>query len=187
MNGFKPNSGLSLLELLVALAIMAVIGAGLAQSFGLGIRVWETSRSIQAQQEPLILRTTLRDWIEQTTPPNRLLPHDNTFTGDQNGFAFLTLATTPFEAEAAALRVNVQGSESGLDMTLTYLNDSGDGIRTETRHLSDGLPVFSYYSQAVDVDDWLESWTSESTLPSLIRIEIQTPNWPEFTVTPMLR
>lgn len=187
MNRMKPNGGLSLLELLVALAIMAVIGAGLAQSFGLGIRVWETSRSIQTQQEPLILRTTLRDWIEQMTPPNRLLPQDNTFTGDQNGFAFLTLAATPFEAQAAALRINVWGSNAGLDMTLTYLDDNGDGIRSETRHLSDGQPVFSYYSQTPNMDDWLEIWTSKSIIPSLIRIEIQTSDWPEFTVAPMLR
>lgn len=187
MNRFKPNSGLSLLELLVALAIMAVIGAGLAQSFGLGIRVWETSRTIQTQQEPLILRTTLRDWIEQMTPPNRLLPQDNSFVGDQNGFAFPTLAATPFEGQAAALRVNAQGSEAGLDMMLMYLDDSGGAIRSETRHLSDGAPTFSYYSQAPDTDDWQEKWISESTSPSLIRIEIQTSDWPEFIIAPMLR
>ncbi len=182
---FHHDEGLSLLELLIALALMAIIAAGLSQSLGLGIRVWETSQRIDEPEEALILRARLRGWIERAEPPNRLLPFDNEFTADQDGFSFLTLAPTPHMPEAAAMRVSITRSPDGLIMMLTYLDDFGEPLETDTRKLSESEPLFSYFDDAEP--GWVPEWQEKSYLPALVKIEVDSDDWPEFTVSPLLR
>jgi len=184
---FRPDSGLTLLELLVALAIMAVIAAGLAQTFGQGLRIWETSKTIQTRQEPIILRTLLRNWIEQAVAPNRLLPHDNSFTGSNIGFSFLTLHSTPYNTLAAAQKISVFATGESLKVTIAYLDDAGNQISIETRQLSDNTAIFSYFMKTSEGGEWVSKWADKSILPDLIRIESLDQNWPEFTVAPLLR
>ncbi|MEE9455327.1 MAG: prepilin-type N-terminal cleavage/methylation domain-containing protein [Paracoccaceae bacterium] len=184
---FRSDSGLTLLELLVALAIMAIIAAGLAQTLGQGIRVWEASKTVQSRQEPIILRTHLRNWVEQAVAPNRLLPHDNSFSGNNMGFSFLTLHRTPYNALAAAQRIRVYATIDKLFVTIAYLDDAGDQISNETRQLSDSTAIFSYFIRTSEGGEWTPKWSDEPTLPDLIRIESLDPNWPEFTVAPLLR
>jgi len=187
---FNNRSGLSLLELLVALAIMAVIATGLSRSLGLGVRVWESSQSIQEREEPLILRSQLRDWLEQALPPNRLVPFDNSFIGTTTGFSFLTLAETPFAANTAALRIEVTSADRLLILRVSYLDDMEIVIRSEERILThfETPPEFSFYSTEADKEGWQSSWDSELLLPELVKIEFPTfvPQWPEFTVAPLL-
>lgn len=183
---FKLNSGVSLLELLVALAIMAMIGAALARSFGVGIRVWENSQVVQEQQEPLVLRTKLRDWLERATPPNSVTDYDMNFYGNSDGFSFLTQGNIPYE-NSSALRVSITNTNNVMNMEITYLDYGGEKIRTDTRQLSSVQGTFSYYIEDTNDARWVEEWVTENQLPALIKIETSDDNWPEFTVAPLLR
>lgn len=184
---FHSNSGLSLLELLVSMALIAVIAAGLAQSMGQGIRVWEVSKTVQARQEPIILRTALRSWIEQAVPPNRTLPYDNSFSGSNNEFTFLTLQATPYNSLSAAQRIHVFATTSSLNITISYLDDSGKQVSSTSRVLMDSTATISYFLEASDGGRWVSSWANDAELPRLVRIESTASNWPDFTVAPLLR
>lgn len=180
----NSRSGFSILELLIALALMGLIAGGLASTMGLGARVWERSQTLQNNEVPAALRILLRNWVIQMTPPKRTLPFDHPFVGTPNRFSFTTLAELPSSPDVAALYIKVHTDINGLQMTIEYLDDGGSVKRSEERPLNDAEMIFSYYARGTDL--WLTEWSDDRHLPDLVRIESKSvnPYWPEFTVAP---
>jgi prepilin-type N-terminal cleavage/methylation domain-containing protein len=186
------NSGLSLLELLIALALLALIAGGLAASMGLGVRLYDRT-SIQSDEvDEIALRIRLRALLAAAEPPSPSLPFPGGLEGNANGFAFTTLAASQLFPESAALRVIVTGENGALQMRIEALDDNGRGFDNLSRTLATEISglSFGYYDDAEDSAAWLATWTETTRLPALVRIEAEagsTPDWPEFTVRLRLR
>ena len=67
----RNSLGFSLLELLIALALLAAIGAALASTTQTSVQVWKRTTSTDAQLEAIVLRGQLRRWIQDAKPPSR--------------------------------------------------------------------------------------------------------------------
>lgn len=181
------RSGFSILELLVALALLALIAGGLASTLGVSARVWEQSVVMQQGNNAIILRTQLRRWLTQATPPHRQMSFDHPFIGTSREFSFVTLAILPTAPDAAAMKVSVQSHSGALMLSVFYLDDDGNSFRQADYPLSDGEAQFTYYDRSSDL--WFASWANHEDLPDLIKIETLHPNpdWPEFSVAPIFR
>jgi len=180
------RSGLSLFELLVALALLALIATGLAGALGMAVNVWDRSANLVASAEEVALRSRLRIWLRNATPPTRLTPFPAKFIGSPDGLSFVTLSDTPFSPEAAALRVTVTASGRSLSLTAQSIDDEGATISNIEGILAEDIsPRFSYYAPDTDPPDWQDTWENTAHLPALVRIEApegSVPEWPDFVV-----
>ena len=188
-NKFTPRSGLSLLELLVSLALLALIGAGLAGAFGLGTQVWTRSQALGIHAQEIALRSQFRRFLSQALPPTRLTPFNAEFNGEANQLTFVTLAETPSVQSAAATRMTLQVRNSTLVLVTEFLDDEAGVISSlEDLLVAEAQEIrFDYFNAD---GEWVDAWSDPSTLPRLVRIRIaegSIPAWPEFTVRLLLQ
>ena len=102
---FTRQTGLSLFELLIALALLAFIAMALASSFSLGGRLFVKSAQIAALSDELALRSRLRGWLGAATPPSLLTGFALKFEGKSDQLTFVTLTPTPFAPDAAGMAI----------------------------------------------------------------------------------
>ncbi|WP_108813225.1 prepilin-type N-terminal cleavage/methylation domain-containing protein [Loktanella sp. Alg231-35] len=181
------RSGMTLMELLVALVLVAVIATGLASSTSLGIQVLDRTRNLEETSAEIALRLRLRHWLRTATSPATVTDHGTGIVGDATGIQFTTLAPAPFAPQSAALRMTVNISAQAIILRIEELDDDGGVIATHDRTLATGISgaEISYYSNEPDAVGWRDHWDNPNRLPLLIRIiadEGSTPAWPEFTV-----
>lgn len=184
---FTSKSGLSLFELLIALALLAFISMALVSSFSLGTRLFVKSTEIAALSDELALRARLRVWLGAATPPSLLTGSALKFEGQSDGLTFVTLMPTPFAPNAAGLTISLISEGNTLSLTALAFDDDGKEIShysgilaREAQQIS-----FGYYASAGGVSGWHDVWTDTARLPDLVRIEMSEssqPDWPEFTV-----
>lgn len=184
---FTSQSGLSLFELLIALALLAFISAALASSFSLGSRLFVKSTQIAALSDELALRSRLRRWLSTATPPSLLTGFALKFEGQSDGLTFVTLTPTPFAPDAAGLTINVAISDKTLSLTAIAFDDDGKKISNYSGILAENVTQikFNYYTVEEEELGWQNSWTNTARLPDLVRIEVGEGSqleWPEFTV-----
>jgi hypothetical protein len=188
----NARSGLSLLELLLALALLAAIAGGLVGTVGLGIRLNDRTSALAEEHDPLAARRLLRALLQSALPPDRITPFDPGFRGDADGFSFVTLSSRSLAPDAAAIRIAVTVQGSDLVMEVETIPDQGQGRTVLTGLLATGAEsvTISYFDQHADPPGWSASWESDARLPDLVRVEIpigSQPDWPEFTVSTALR
>ena len=184
---FTRQSGLSLFELLIALALLAFIAVALASSFSLGSRLFVKSTQIAALSDEYALRSRLRGWLTSATPPSLLAGFSLNFEGQSDGLTFVTLTPTPFAPDAAGLSVSVKSTGNTLTLTAITFDDDGKELSQYTGLLAGNAPDirFSYYLSTGETPGWQNEWTKTARLPDLVRItmgEGSQPEWPEFTV-----
>jgi hypothetical protein len=186
------SSGLSLMDMLVALALLGLIGAGLGATMTLMLRAGDRADHAEATAPALTARALLRRWLAQATPPGRLTSVDPHLEGTVDRLDFVTLAPTPFAPDAAALRVSVLMEDEVLMLRATPLDDdgrAGDPIVRPLATLADGL-VIDYYDARAVPPGWADAWSGEAPyLPDLVRIRLEDgsePAWPAFVVRPLL-
>lgn len=184
---WNKRSGMTLLEVLVSLALVAVIAVGIASSTNLGVQVLDRTDRLDQTNPQIALRTRLRHWLSTATPPSVLASFDTRLTGDATSMTFTTLSPTRFAEESAALQVNVFVAGNDLRLLLTSVDDAGMPIATYERVLAEDLAnlSISYYTDDPEGYGWRGTWDDPNKLPVLVRIvadEASTPEWPEFTV-----
>ena len=159
---FTSQSGLSLFELLIALALLAFISAALASSFNLGSRLFVKSTQIAALSDELALRSRLRGWLSAATPPSLLTGFALKFEGQSDGLTFVTLTPTPFAPDAAGLTITVAISDNTLSLTAIAFDDDGVEISSYSGLLAENTAhvKFSYYAVENEELGWQNSWTN---------------------------
>ncbi|WP_421700982.1 type II secretion system protein GspJ [Aliiroseovarius sp.] len=185
----SPRAGLSLFELLLSLALLALIAAALSGSLSLGLRLYERADQNAPELDALTLRLQLRHWLDRAAPPHLLTPFPAGFNGGPEQLTFTTLAETPFAPKAAALRVGITLQDDTLRLTATALDHEGKEIDSWTRDLATGAMGLRihYYQPGEPTGQWLDTWPPGTALPALVRIELDpgsTPDWPELTQRP---
>lgn len=189
---FGRKSGLSLLELLVSLSMLALIGAGLAGAFELGTQIWSRTSALGEHRQEIELRRQLRRYMTQAMPPSRTAAIGRPFSGSKDGLSFLTLAPTPFAPNASAMRLALSVQDDGLQLTTEMIDEDGAIIGSWSDVLVQEADQISlqYWSSAAEPPGWQSEWTNTTQLPELIRISVSEgskPSWPEFVVRPLLQ
>lgn len=184
MNGRK---GFTLLELLVALALLALIGVGLAGALQLGTKTYVRSQSLGTNALEIAARAQLRRLLVTATPPNLLTPFPKEFSGTQTSLSFVTLAPLGFARHAAGMRVDISNVERELTMLITLFDDAGTTMESLSYTLAsqiDGL-AFRYFTGNPETGEWRDDWVDTASLPQLVSITSDagsSPYWPEFSV-----
>ncbi len=174
------------MEVLVALALLAVMATALVSTTALGIRVLRATETLDETSAELALRLRLRDWLGKAARPSLLAGFPTGVSGDALNMTFTTIAPTPFAPDAAAMQISVRLAED-ITLNVGLLDDEGGVIRTYDRLLAMGTSNarISYYDAAGEEPGWRDAWEGGGKLPALVRITADAgslPEWPEFTV-----
>lgn len=200
----RREGGFTLLELLVALALVGLIVAMLFGSLRFGIRVWEAgNETIEASAELRLVQGFIRRQLGQAFPVVRSKRSGDSyveFDGQRDSLAFVA----PMPAHL--------GGGGLYQITLTVERSSGDYSLLMARRLfhpdvdddvDDDEPMvlieglrdieFAYFGAEDNTrsPEWHSEWREMDRLPSLVRIAAEFPRdekrqWPELVVAPVI-
>ncbi len=169
----NPKSGVTLLETLIGLLVMAMVAGLISAGFGTTTRFWDRSRQASDRAEQALARRDLRFWLEHALvspvpgDPRPLLE------GTSDRLTFQRFPTGGQFWEGSAAEVSVR------DPWAPPQTAVGPGaVSREDRHASalaaeDTALRFSYWGQrtATEPAGWHAAWPPEAGLPGLIRID----------------
>ncbi len=186
-----PISGLSQLEVLIALAIMGLITVVLANALSFTGRLLQRTIPLSQQVEHALARDTLRRWAEDMPLSYRAEPGRLAVLGTQNSLTLRTLihdgtfwggavSTVKLAALDGDLRVDVNGTEdqTGTPVERTLI------LATEVQNLS--IQYFGIHDEEPRTG-WHREWKVAVGLPDLIKIEWETKDGrpaPPLTLRP---
>ena len=206
INGERQQAGFTLVELLVAMTLLAFLSVSLFGGLRFGARSWEAVVYSSADRDDIAsTQTFLRDRLAQLMLPGPGKLGDFNEDGSLNGgpekvefiapwLSALSLGglyrfTVWYEDEFIGngrLMLRWQPAEADPDA----LEELGD--LAGQRVLLDGVAEFdlSYYG-AVDEDaepEWLDQWENPDAPPRLVRVQLAFAEagrvWPVFIVAP---
>src|SRR5690349_516259 len=175
-------TGFTLLEMLVALTLMALIGVYLSSAIGTGRRAWELRDRIDESSSTSTIREFLRRQIEQAWPA-----FESTGSGEQrlvfSGSADRIEFVSPLSDGTnwgGLYRFVISENAGGAAIHVTGDLFRPGGTRSAAAFDRDLLNSvqklsFSYYgSTSPDVKpDWHDTWLSDSGLPQLVLMKIE--------------
>jgi general secretion pathway protein J len=192
----RNDSGFTLLELLIAVALLGLLSFILASSMRFGVQVWarshnalETAHGIREAQ------TALMDGLARAYP---LSGHGSNGQADFDGATGSIAFVAPSETLPGALeRVSVSLEPDGDDNVIVKratleLARGGDTRRTILcRHVK--TLSFEYFGADSQIDEptWRKEWRNKPRLPSLVRVRMTLDGmpkslWSQFVVATRL-
>ncbi len=200
------NAGFTLVELLVALALLGLLASLMFGGFRFGVRAWERvgahadhASDIQWAQGFLRRRPNeaalVRAAIEDRNPPVL-------FDGGPNSLAFVTVLPVYGDVGGhSVLRLSLRPGKTGGELVLGWAPHRFDAEDLEDelvdeRVLLDGVERIELaYHGRQDPDSprasWLSEWREADALPGLVRIRLvfaegSRRRWPDLVVSPMV-
>lgn len=170
------RAGVTLLELLIALWVMAAAAVILASTLGLAGRALARVGAEAADVEDITARVVLRRWIEG-------MPAGAQLVGDGAGMSFGTLIDEPPLSAADVTEVRVSGADGAVRAV------AGNGVLVADLAGEGVLVALSYFGAPEPGLEagWRNDWpaTAES-LPDLVRISYETQGRvaPPLTIIP---
>ena len=183
MTNRNSRSGLTLLETLIALAIMSMLAAMLSSGLNFGILMLDRSENLSGQVAHAVDRATLRDWIEHTLPAP--MPTDNRqlFQGTATTLTFLAdLAGSDPRIPAHAPALITFEPKTG---TFTASGAGGPAERAELVIAAPGTRIqFEYWGRITSGQPplWHQDWPASAGVPVLIRITFADGALPPLVV-----
>ncbi len=188
----EGEAGLTLVEMIVALALGALVVAFLAQGTGLIRNFGRLGAAVSAQDETLAVRDHLRETIASALGAGAG-SQGSSFAGVGDTVVFtapgdqLLEMGGPIRITLAALP---DGSHMSLIETRAPVGGSGDARQRTRRLVSGAVRVgFSYFGtmSGDTAAAWSTEWTDPQASPRLMRIDIAFPpgdgrRWPPFVV-----
>jgi general secretion pathway protein J len=193
--GQDPESGFTLLEIIVAVVVFGFVIAGLSQATRFGIHAWsvETKLTDTAAEMERVERV-LRIVIEQASPP--LAADDKSFSGLEHRAVFTT--RLPDEPQTRPIRraqiaIGVDDNHRLLIRWQPHPNAVPIGTKPPPQEVVLAEHVdhvdFSYRQAAGDGGKWVPTWTL-ANLPAIVLIHIELQNdhrkWPAIMIPTML-
>jgi general secretion pathway protein J len=193
-------TGFTLIEVLVALALMSLIGTILLASLQIASHTWQrVTREVAAVDEISRAQQFLRQRLATIDPPqstNAVLQPALVGVGD--AMEFTGLANGPSGKESLRYQVSLSRAERGV-IEVRYREDrehpfgspdQGWSSETLLDHAS-ALTVAYWRRIGKSEGEWVDHWSDKDTLPRLIRVEVSfAPNdsrrWPPLYVEPRI-
>lgn len=200
------SRGFTLVELVVAVALLGLIAALLFDGLRFGLRAWRSTTQVAANVADIAAaQQFMRSRLEvlypfEATPSahRRAYPVD----GDSARLAFS--APLPIAASAPGLHrftlAQRKSDESKFDLVVSWRRDwNGAADPLDVRPAAE--EVLLERIRALDIDylerhasgerRWVDRWQDRATVPELIRIRVAFPDddrreWPELLVAPRL-
>ncbi|HTQ15200.1 MAG TPA: prepilin-type N-terminal cleavage/methylation domain-containing protein [Rhizomicrobium sp.] len=190
------ESGFTLLELLVAMTLLALLSLVLFGGFRFGTRAWDraedsTARGNEIRRAQDDIGTALTRAYPEMDLSDPRNPHIF-FSGEMRAVTFLA----PDRARPGSLDVTTLSRQGdALVMTLTPELARNPAAQTVRRKLLDHVTGFElgYFGAARPGDPprWNASWHDRGRLPRLIRIRAALdkarPGWTEMIVVPRIQ
>ena len=205
----RHAAGFTLVELLVALTLFALMSVLMFGGLRFGLRAWESgSERIDEAAQVELAQSLLRRELSQVRLPSLVMPeaeeHEtiSTFVGTADAMSFV--APFPSHSGIAGLGVfllSERPNGHGAALSLSWKVFRPDEFNSETseadeeRVLLEGVAgiEFAYYGRfdANLPPDWLDHWDGNLGLPQLIRMRVSFPagdrrRWPDLVVAPRL-
>lgn len=198
----EAQAGFTLVEALVATAILAMIALFVFSGIDTGRRFWETTaRHAAAGDEVGAAQAFLRESITQAYPAIISLPPNDyrvAFQGERDRLAFTT--TLPDAAGVGGYYRTMlyqDGDKTSPRLTMAWRlernekEDMGPGSAVKEKSLLEGVGKLrlAYYGEtgANRRLEWRDDWVNRTTLPKLVRIDVEFPPgdprvWPRQTI-----
>lgn len=194
----RHQSGYSLAELLVVLALLGMIAVAMTGGMRFGTRIWERSQQLSEQHDALSGAQSLLRMVFQRVIPRDLdpgIPSDPyLFRASSQAMSFIAVSPSAVEAsEVAKFEVLVSGKAGARSLHLVWSSLSGGRTR-HARLLASGLEDVEFHYAILDQDRnyvWRTDWVEQTGVPALIVIRAKAPagtraSWPEFIVRPRI-
>lgn len=185
-------NGYSLLELVIALALLGFIAVAMTGGVQFGARAWEASEAkvetverVQGAQK--LLRTLLQRAMPRELDPSFAVDLD-LFRGTAGSLAFTASAPSAFGAEGLTrFELRVDGEPGALQLVLTWqsANKSGEVRAQSLINGAESIAIaYAERDQAGGIS-WGDSWQDRSGAPQLVSIKATFPAnskraWPLF-------
>jgi general secretion pathway protein J len=198
MNGQLSQRGFTLIEVLVALALFALVGTILIESLRVGAHAWQhVTRSANQGDEITRAQEFLRLRLESIVPPAVTDSHASTvaLAGESDSLEFLSAT----HDDAAMTRYQVRKAPApSHDIEIRYRRVIEKAAGLEAQQWSAEPLVgnavtlsFQYWDDQVSPGIWVDHWTSATKLPRLVEVDIQFADgdrrrWPLFFAEPRM-
>jgi general secretion pathway protein J len=188
-------TGFTLLEILVALAVLGILFAGLAQGSRFVSLAWDRhARLIEQNADLDTVDRILRSIIERAKPGSKWEPLE--FVGTAHTVAFTSILPAPiveFPSRRVDVELGVDASHRLLLVWTPHLHAVrvGRPPRALTTEILEGVARLELsYWPAAQGGSWTTVWR-DSAPPHLVRIRIifsdaNHPQWPDILAAPML-
>lgn len=174
----QADHGVSLLELLISLAILAMLTIAITSIFGLGRRVWDASDRFEGRIEVAIVRDRLRHALEHMPVPNANLSGADVFVGSKDQFRFLISGHALGKSDARNYWVGVETNQTSSSRTLQAFEGPVGEEASDHRVIATGFTdvVISYYGSKTSsaAPGWYDEWSDSRLLPKLVKISFVT-------------
>ena len=183
----SQDLGLSLMELLIAIAILMFIAIGLAGAMGMSMEVFSRTENLSQSRTEIAHRIRLRSFLTNAIPPSQLTKYKKQFEGTSDSLVFFSLTETPFEPAAVASMVEITTDATVLRFALTTIDKNGEPIKKTTHNLTTNIEdlKIGYYGTFEGDTAWHSEWRDPHRLPLLVRVTAHAgslPEWPDFIV-----
>ena len=197
------QDGFTLMELLVAVVLLALLSVILTGSLRFGFRAWArgTDHAERVDQIVLVqdfLRRTIGDVYPffLTTDPTRGGGHVD-FAGTAQHLGFLASAPLALGGRGRArFELSVVKDARHSDFVVTSIPELADSTVAPSRKvlMSDVEAIeISYFGKPRSDKSaaWHEAWVEEAALPQLVRIRVRlsagaTRSWPDLVIAPRI-
>jgi general secretion pathway protein J len=191
----RRDAGFTLLEIIVAVAVLGFVLAGLAQATRFGIAAWKVQGRLAERAEAMERADrALRLVITEAAAP--LAADDKPFVGQEHRLLIIShLPDEPPTEPVARAQVAV-GVDVNHRLVLTW-QAHANAVPLKPSPISPPVVLaegvdhidLSYLQSADDGGKWLHTW-DDTTLPALVVVHVvmQDPKiiWPAVQVAPML-
>ena len=204
-NANKREAGYMLVEMLVSLALVALLSIGLVSGISGGMRIWEISdSSSEALSEAIALESVFRRHLSRAVPVSVVAGRRTTliyFEGSADRIRFFTTAEAGVSpkgvyGEEMQLRRNGRRAELVIRRSRVSLGAFEATVAAEWDEAIISLgredKEFTFYATKPrsDLGAWTESWQGQRSLPVLIGLkparEGPEPGKPEIVVAPRI-
>jgi prepilin-type N-terminal cleavage/methylation domain-containing protein len=186
MKRVQSDSGFTFLELLISIAILAMISVMISGAMVYTRQVWNRGAKFTQYEHQALLRDSLRGWLQNV--------HDHkAITGDQNALGFTVLWGDMLREDIYELQIKLHvirnRTSDDLVVGLTGLDIDDQVVLSEQRILLADMRDLRirYFGKPAPTGQWgwYDAWAFENPNLKLIRIDAAHDDgraWPPLTV-----